>query len=429
MRKFLNVSFGSIAAALLLLLLTTCNITDLPMRSDILDLAFNYVWTPTAAVQADSPSASDYFGYSVAMDGDWAAVGDYVYSSGAGKVYILRRSGNGWTVVDRLTHTSATNLFGKALAMSPEFLFVGSPLENPDNPDSPDDRGVVHVYRLQSGSWAYDTKIGGVDAGAQFGSAIAMGSDFAIIGAPVYSTSTGIAYAVPRSSGGGTDNWNMGARQTIWQKAADREDYDYFGSSITMTDTCAVVGAYGDDGSAGAAFVFLRSGDTWGASDFRENQKLVEDSSTAGHEFGRSVAITAGCLIVGAPGSDSAYTFSFSGTRWERDLPRLYASDGAADDDYGFSVATATVTDPSKRPIVIVGAPAASYGGASAAGKVYFYEKVFGSWSEVGNVSADGRIDARFGNALAAGSSHVIVGAYGEPNLSGAAYLFSRARD
>ena len=116
-----------------------------------------------------------------------------------------------------------------------------------------------------------------------------------------------------------------------------------------------MVGAYRDNIGAnslqGSAYVFVRSGTTWS-----EQQKLTASDGAADDQFGWSVAISGETVVVGARVDDigansnqgSAYVFVRSGTTWS-EQQKLTASDGAVDDLFGYSVAISGET-------VVVGA-------------------------------------------------------------------------
>ena len=70
--------------------------------------------------------------------------------------------------------------------------------------------------------------------------------------------------------------------------------------------------------------------------------KIVASDGAAGDEFGISVAVGSGRIVVGASGDDdgasgsgSAYIFDLDGT----ELAKITASDGAASDSFGWRVA------------------------------------------------------------------------------------------
>ena len=98
------------------------------------------------------------------------------------------------------------------------------------------------------------------------------------------------------------------------------------------------MGAYDDDvganGSQGSAYVFTRSGGVW-----TEQQKLTASDGAASDYFGASVALSGDTALVGAYfgrcrgewHQGSAYVFVRSGGVWT-EQQKLTASDGAAND-------------------------------------------------------------------------------------------------
>jgi len=69
---------------------------------------------------------------------------------------------------------------------------------------------------------------------------------------------------------------------------------------VAISGDTVVVGAYGQSSSAGAAYVFVRSGISW-----NEQASLQASNSDADDQFGSSVAISGDKIIVGAFGESS----------------------------------------------------------------------------------------------------------------------------
>ena len=136
--------------------------------------------------------------------------------------------------------------------------------------------------------------------------------------------------------------WTQQAKLTASDAAAD----DRFGISVAVAGDTAVVGAFLDDTlagtDAGSAYVFVRSGGAW-----TQQAKLTASDAAADDPFGDSVAVAGDTAVVGAlddtlAGTDagSAYVFVRSGGAWTQQA-KLTASDAAADDQFGYSVAVA----------------------------------------------------------------------------------------
>ena len=122
--------------------------------------------------------------------------------------------------------------------------------------------------------------------------------------------------------------------------ASDGAAYDFFGESVAISGDYAVVGAAydGDHGaSSGSAYIFKRNGTAW-----TQEAKISASDGAAEDFFGWSVAISGDYAVVGAYGagtwSGSAYIFKRDGTAWTEQA-KITASDGAVDDNFGWSVA------------------------------------------------------------------------------------------
>ena len=200
-----------------------------------------------------------------------------------------------------------------------------------------------------------------------FGHSVAMSGDTVVVGAHCDDVGgyadPGSAYIFNRS---GT-NWTEQAKLT----ASDGTAGDYFGISVAISGDTVVVGAYGDDvgsnGDQGSAHVFVRRG-----SDWTQQAQLIASDGAASDYFGGSVAISGDTVVVGAYGDDggdagqgSAYVFARSGTTWTEQA-KLTASDGAANDYFGRSVAMSGDT-------AVVGATYDEVGANADQGSAYVY--------------------------------------------------------
>ena len=80
--------------------------------------------------------------------------------------------------------------------------------------------------------------------------------------------------------------------------ASDGATGDYFGWSVALSGDYALVGAYKDDdngSSSGSAYVFVRSGSSWS-----QQAKLLASDGAADDRFGYSVALSGDYALVGA---------------------------------------------------------------------------------------------------------------------------------
>ena len=240
-----------------------------------------------------------------------------------------------------------------------------------------------------------------------FGWFTAISGSTAVVGSPFKNSNTGAAYVFVRS---GTA-WSQQAKLTASDPAAN----DFFGFSVATTGSTAVVGAWRKDNQTGAAYVFVRSGTAWS-----QRAKLTASDGAAGDNFGFSVAISGSTVVVGASGPNdltgAAYVFVRSETAWTQ-RAKLTASDGAAFDQFGFSVAISGST-------VVVGA----FGPNEFTGAAYVFVRSGTAWSQRAKLTAsDGAAFDQFGFSVAISGSTAVVGAIGSKSSTGAAYVFARS--
>jgi hypothetical protein len=189
-----------------------------------------------------------------------------------------------------------------------------------------------------------------------------------------------------------------------------------FGWFVAISGDTAVVGTPDCPGSAcsGAAFVFVRSGQTWS-----QQAELTASDGSAHDDFGYNVAISGDTVVVGAAGKNAvtgaAYVFVRVGTIWTQQA-ELTASDGVSQDFFGGSAAVSGLT-----------AAVGALGADSSAGAVYVFENTGGIWSQKAKLAAsDGAAEHYFGSSVALSGTTMLVGASGANRGAGAAYVFAK---
>jgi hypothetical protein len=162
-----------------------------------------------------------------------------------------------------------------------------------------------------------------------------------------------------------------------------------------------------------------------------ERQKLLASDGATDDEFGYSVSISGDYAIVGAYLSDgngvnsgSAYIFSpndIDPNNWVQQQ-KLLASDGTTDDHFGYSVSISG-------DLAIVGANGNDANGSNS-GSAYIFKWDGASWSEQAKLlAADGAAGDEFGYSVSISGDYAIVGANRDDDKggdSGSAYIFKR---
>ena len=168
-----------------------------------------------------------------------------------------------------------------------------------------------------------------------------------------------------------------------------------------------------------------------GIDPFFHDATLTTSDGAENDALGSSVAAFGDTVVVGAPDvanqRGAVYVFVKPASGWESTsayVARLTASDGAAGDLFGSSVAIWGDT-------VVVGAFAAKVSGRSEQGAVYVYVKPAAGWTSTaafdGKLTAsDGKAGDNFGFSVAIQDNTVVVGALGASDFRGATYVFDR---
>ena len=322
-------------------------------------------WSQVAKLTATDGAINDNLGRSVAVDGNTVVVGAFGDNGGQGSAYVFSKPGGGWataTETARLTASdgAANDYFGKSVAVDGNTVVVGAWQD--DN-----SRGSAYVFTEPGGGWADATQTARLtaydrDVGDYFGTSVAVNGNTVVVGADHDDNTKGSAYVFSKPGGGWVD-----ATQTARLTAYDRDAGDLLGRSVAVDGNTVVVGAWGNDNTKGSAYVFTEPGGGW--SDATETARLTAHDRDAGDAFGWSVAADGNMVVAGAWGDDdsrgSAYVFTKPSGGWAdaTETARLTANDRGAGDEFGHSVAVDGDT-------VVVGA----WKGDGGEGSAYVYE-------------------------------------------------------
>jgi hypothetical protein len=342
-----------------------------------------------------------------------------------------------WLQQAKLTASDgAADRFSRSVAISGDTVVIGAHWDDDNGTNS----GSVYVFVKPGGGWAttnaYNAKLTASDGAADdlFGRSVAISSDTVVVGALFDNdkeTISGSAYVFVKPGSGWTTTSAYNAKLT----ASDRATDDRFGRSVDISGDTVVVGASLDDDNetnSGSAYVFVKPGGGWATTN-AYNAKLTASDGAADDRFGRSVAISGDTVVVGAyldddneTNSGSAYVFVKPGSGWATTNAynaKLTASDGATDDRFGRPVAISGDT-------VVVGA--ALDDKETNSGSVYVFVKPGSGWTTTSAYNAkltasDGAAYDFFGRSVAISGDTVVVGAYNDDDKgtdSGSAYVF-----
>lgn len=389
------------------------------------------VWTQQQKLVAADGAAGDFFGSSVAVAAQTALVGAHGSDVGAtanqGAAYAFIRSGTNWSQQAKLVDPSgaAGDLFGISVGLAADTALVGAP---GDDPADIADRGSAQVFTRSGATWAAGERLLATDGavGDFFGRAVAFDGETALVGAPEDdlqdNTNQGSAHAFARDAAA----WIAQGPLSAGQGATD----DQFGRAIAVSDDTALIAAPLDDVGAnvdqGSVFVFVRSGGQW----LLQARLLASDGATS-DRFGDSVAIDGDTALVGASieGSEqgvlkgAAYVFTRSGTTWTQQA-KLEAADLGQSLRFGRSVAVSG-------DLALVGAPGYSTGTLGAQGAAYVFARSAGAWAQQARLLADDlAFNDQFGWSVALDGDTAVVGAWEDDSAAatdeGSVYVFTR---
>jgi hypothetical protein len=271
------------------------------------------------------------------------------------------------------------------------------------------DVGRVYVFAETASGWKQSAELQGAKTvgGDFFGYSVAVSGTTAVVGAPGYSKNIGLAYVFTKTGSA----W----RQTAELKASDTASNDFFGDSVAVSGKTAVVGADGRAKSAGRAYVFSDTAGSW-----KQVAELKGSDSVAKDGFGYTVGVSGTTAVAGAPdhakNQGRAYVFSDASGSWKQ-IAELKGSDTAANNGFGVAVAISGMS-------LVAGAP----GYAKAAGRAYVFDESGSAWKQVAELKgSDTAASDDLGYAVGISGTTAVAGAPGFAKQQGRTYLFSSA--
>jgi hypothetical protein len=338
--------------------------------------------------------------------------------------------------------------FGWAVGASEKWLVSTAPGD--DSVGGVAQAGAVTVYSATTGRFVRKIRPADLTTGNRFGQAVSVCGDLALIAAP--GQGDGVVYLCNLATG------------AVVRKFASPTPNGEFGRGVALSAELAVIGAYNEDNTDGAVYVYRHAtteaplripapapatGSNFGlqvavqndfviASAFRSNLAAVDAGavfvfSSAGqlltsitdptpsalHLFGTSLAVSGTEVLVGASnhGGQVGRVNRFD-LRTGASKGTLVATDGQTGDLFGAAMAA-------RGNLAIVGAPGTDDNGTDA-GSAYVFDLNTGR--QVRKLFLpSGSTSASFGISVAIWGNQAVVGALYDDDIaenSGAAYLF-----
>jgi len=270
------------------------------------------VWALQGKLTARDGAVGDRFGESVTVDGDTIVSGareDDDNGIDSGSAFVFTRTGTVWTQQGKLTASdgASDDFFGFSVAINGDTIVIGAFRDDDNGFNS----GSAYVFTRTGTVWALQEKLTAGDGASEdlFGFSVAINGDTIVIGAfrdDDARIDSGSAYVFTRTG----MVWTQQGKLT----ASDGSFDDLFGFSVAVSEDTIVIGTRLDDDNgsdSGSAYVFTRTGTVWA-----QQGKLTASDGASGDFFGASVAIDEDTIVIGAVFDDdngdqsgSAYVF------------------------------------------------------------------------------------------------------------------------
>ncbi|HEV3045931.1 MAG TPA: fibronectin type III domain-containing protein [Solirubrobacteraceae bacterium] len=378
------------------------------------------------------------FGFSVALsrDGDTAVVGGPEYGEDDGAAWVFVRSGASWIQQGPRLGGSEKSEFGESVAISADgdTIVVGGPHASAG--------GAVWTFTRSGETWSPATRLPTpalAPSVGDLGEAVALSGDGEVlfVGDPQAAKGRGSVWVYERSG----STW-VAQEDPLAPATGPEPGLVLFGSSIALSETgaTAIVGGLALNSFTGGAWVFERSGSEWlpqgGQLSGGGEEPITVDGQQYGGAFGASVAISAegDTALVGGfydhDGAGAAWAFTRSGTSWSQQGPKITAEGEVSSAGTGeggfFGTALALTPDGNT---AIVGAA----GDSEFAGAAWIFKRSEGRWTQQrGKLQgAEESADGGFGNsvAIAGDGRTALIGGGPAPENSppvvGGAWIFA----
>lgn len=356
-------------------------------------------------------AAHEWFGNSVAHVGSTVLVGsrfDEILGASTGSAYLMNAETGAQIAKLIPSDLEASDDIAISVGMSGNIAIVGSWSDNTVNGMN---SGSAYLFDATTGQELFKLLATDGSAGDHAGFSVAISGEVAIVGAKDDNdngSQSGSAYLFDVTTG----------VQIAKLLPTDGEAMNWFGSSVAISGTTAIVGAYRDNdngGDSGSAYLFdVTTGD--------QIAKLLPSDGAADDRFGRSVAINGTAALVAANGDDdngsgsgSAYLFDITtGIQ----LAKLLPSDGAEGDSFGSSVAISET-------MAVIGASGDNDNGPFS-GSAYVFHIATGT-ELVKLRTSYNNSTAQLGTSVSISGTTVVAGARGDDDNgmdSGSAFVF-----
>ena len=304
----------------------------------------SWITIPPMKIVASVQLYGARFGYSCAIYGNTIIIGSP--GKGAGEAYVYTFNGTTWVkTVDIISpNNTQNNNFGCSCDIYNNSIVIGSNKENRLVNDTNVQTGRAYLYTRTGSVWNVSTPIilnsNSPTEDGEFGYCCKIYDSNIIIGAPGEKSTTinncGSVY-IYNTNGG--SSWSTSPVKLTSPNSVQNGNFGY---SIAISSDNLVIGAFGENNSAGAAYLYKYTPTTnWTAITplkFTSNSQITNNI-----KFGNSCSIYGNTLIIGCinenNSSGKAYIYTYNGSVWSIDNPiKLVSSASVASGQFGRSV-------------------------------------------------------------------------------------------
>jgi hypothetical protein len=394
-------------------------------------------WTQTANLRSNDADSYDMFGFSVSIHGDYAIIGSPYeasnsstsnnnYSVGSGTAFIFERNSSGvWSQVQRLKAAPvvAASYFGYSVAIRGDYAIIGAKGSG---------AGATYIFERVSDTWTQKHMIIASNSGSSdyFGNSVSMGDKYTIVGAQGRGADVGAAYIFEPTftTTVAPTTLTFDTNTLTIENSIDSNDTDIVDFVLPAgyeMNNLSVTNFVGTGGTGTITYTLATGGTTVTSGTFTATGTNLL--------AGSPLIATADTTYVLTLTADAAITYTIVGTKkadygvvvnnvsWNTNQQKLTVSGSS-------SFGTTVAIDAS---YAVVGA----LGEDSLAGAAYIY-KHDGGWNQtpIRIVATLPDSSDYFGTSVSVSNNYVIVGAYMEDSSStinqlgyadsGAAYIF-----
>jgi hypothetical protein len=355
------------------------------------------------------------YGHSVAIYGDYAAVGAYEQNidgtTDAGAVYIFKKTGNAWVQQTMLTGTKQTfpyANFGYSVAMDADHLIVG------ENGLSP--LGKVHVFKREGEEWIKQAVLEPIEDHVRFGTSVSISGNYIAVGAPEINKYKDIGFVYVYKLKG--DTWVKQAKLI----ADDAGELDHFGLDVTISGSFLIAVGY----ESPIAYIFKNIHGQW----IKMSRIVVPNEHLA-----YSVGLHDNTAIIGSPQHEiegitngAVFVYQMENDKWHFDTKLIAGYGDSLDPNMNYDIRFGSSVDIEGNHI-IVGAwgDGGAGGDEPERGSAYLFEKQGINWVQKEKIIAsDGKRSCKFGTSVNLSQNSFIVGApgYRQGELIGSANIY-----